>query len=339
MKDKATRQFINLNPGIYAIAGISKNSGKTSLLNDLLLHNSGKRAGVLTTGRDGEEKDVLFGNPKPAVKLPENTLFTTTADSIDKLGTAIEVLDKLPYSAGNKQLWLLKTIRAVETEIAGPGSSSDQVAIARKMQQLDTEIVLIDGSLDRKSVALHPMVKGVFIVVGSSYGSLEKIISELNRLVQLASIPRYNDKNLKEKEDSRAFYSLGIWQRMRFDTLMGNETAILNRFAETGAERFYLPGVLTDSIFNDVKPALKNLTEIIVRHPLQIHLNKTNLENLLLNQRVYCLRLFVIKAIAVNSWSVSGSHLDSQVMRNRLREEFHPIPVLDIKEESVRKQR
>ena len=126
---------------------------------------------------------------------------------------------------------------------------------------------------------------------------------------------------------------------MRFDSLLGNETAILNRFAETGAERFYLPGVLTDLILNEIKPALNSLQEIIVRHPLQLQLNKTNLETLMSRQRIYCLRPFNIIAIAVNSWSVNGSHLDSGIMRDRVREEFHPIPILDIKEESIRKQR
>ena len=74
-----------LDNGIFAITGISKNAGKTSFLNQLIPGLAGKKLGIMTTGRDGETTDAVFGNRKPAVKLPAGGLFTTTSGVLEAL--------------------------------------------------------------------------------------------------------------------------------------------------------------------------------------------------------------------------------------------------------------
>ncbi|MBN2830448.1 MAG: hypothetical protein JXR56_09030, partial [Candidatus Cloacimonetes bacterium] len=54
---------------VVAITGLSKNAGKTSLLNWLIRSFPDYRYGITTTGRDGEEKDLVFGTDKPKVKV------------------------------------------------------------------------------------------------------------------------------------------------------------------------------------------------------------------------------------------------------------------------------
>ncbi|MFO7659664.1 MAG: hypothetical protein R6V77_02020 [Candidatus Cloacimonadaceae bacterium] len=332
MKTKVESSKIKLKNGIYAIAGICKNCGKTSLMNSLLAQIKHKQAGVLTTGRDGEEKDVLYGNPKPAVKLRRDMLFTSTPDAVEKQRSAVEVLSKLPFHAANKQLLLLKALRDIETEITGPASAADQIAVASMMKKLGAEIVFIDGSLDRKSIVLNPKVNGVFIVVGSSYGSLEKIKAELSRLVRLSYIPRYMDKNLKAMQDNVSVYKQDIWVRTGHATLMGHETEIASLLKQSVSDKLYLPGAVTDSMLTLLQPALRSVQDLIVRHPLNLQLSPENLNSLFSNHRLTCLSKFVIVAIAVNSWSVKGSHLDSKILRDTIRREFSALPVIDIYE-------
>jgi len=330
MESTSFKPNFKLKNGIHAIAGICKNCGKTSLLNCLLAQITDKKTGVLTTGRDGEEKDVVFGNPKPAIILPQDTLFTSTSEIIERLGSAVEVLNKLPFQAANKQLWLMRAIRNIETEITGPASVSDQIATAIIMQKQGAELVFIDGSLDRKSIALHPKVKGVFLVIGSSYGNLEKIMEELSRLVHLSYVSPFMDKNLKALQDNVAVFRQGIWVRTGHDSLLGNEKELCNLLSQKDIEKIYLPGAVTDSIFNTLRPALKSIQDIVVRHPLHLHISKDNLEYLSASHRLTCLIPFKINAIAVNSWSVTGNHLDSKIMRDTVRKQFDKLPVIDI---------
>jgi len=332
MKLPNTGFQFHLTKGIYAIAGISKNCGKTSLLNYLLAHQNKTPVGVLTTGRDGEEKDMVFGNPKPAVILPKGTLFTATAEVAAKLGSAIEVLEKLPFNAANKIILLLKALREIATEIVGPADVSAQIQVAELMQAEGAEIVLIDGSLDRKSIALHPKVKSVFLVTGSSFGTLDKITAELTRLDWLAQIPVFQDKDLKSLQDNISVYRKGSWQRTDQSSLLDNEQEIVTLITDAEISKIYLPGAVTDTVFNVLKPALRNISEIIVRHPLHLHLNKTNLALLINSHRLSCLAPLKILGIAVNSWSVTGNHLDSKILRNTVREMFPSMPVIDIYE-------
>lgn len=332
MKTKGLSSEFRLKNGIYAIAGICKNCGKTSLLNSLLIRFRTKKTGVLTTGRDGEEKDVVFGNPKPAVNLPRNTFFTSTSEIVEKHRSAVEVISKLPYHAANKQLWLMKSLREIETEIAGPASATDQIALASMMHKQGAELVFIDGSLDRKSVALHHRVKGVFLVIGSSYGSLEKITAELTRLVKLSYLAPYKDKNLKEMRDNVALYQQEIWVRTGHETLLGYELELCRLLKHSGSSKLYLPGAVTDASLCTLLPALRAVEDIIVRHPLHLHINQANLDYLIAKHRVTCLTPFPVIAIAVNSWSVKGSHLDSKVLRDSIRKQFDTLPVIDIYE-------
>lgn len=320
--------MLQIESGIYAIAGISKNSGKTSFLNWILAKVDNVSTGVLTTGRDGEETDLLFGNPKPAAKLPTNTIFTSNSETLDKLGSAVEVLQKLPFMAGTKKLWLLKALRDIETEIVGPASVDAQIKTAELMQSLGAEIVLIDGSIDRKSIALNEKVKGVFLVVGGSFGTLEKINGELARLVQLSQISLYKNKILNENRIS--YFSKGVWHDMGFGSIMGNEQEMANRCIETHPEKIYLNGAVSDTILNAVKPALKDSKDIIIKHPLQLHLNKASLEYLTSMHKLYSIQPFKLIAIAVNSWSVKGSHLDSQLLRDSIRKLYPAVTVIDI---------
>jgi hypothetical protein len=330
MATQILKPGIELDKGIYAIAGICKNSGKTSFLNWLLTQLTGRAIGVLTTGRDGEELDLVYGNPKPSVKLSAGTLFTSTSGTIDKLGSAVEVLHNLPFRAGSKKLWLLKALRDIETEIIGPANAAAQIQVAELMRTNSAEVILIDGSIDRKSIALHDGVGGVFLVAGGSYGNLDKISTELTKLVLLSQIAQSKDKTLQTIGNNIAFNCKGTWLDAGLSSLLGNEQYLMNKLAGLNPKSIYLPGAITDSVLNGIKPALKDIRDIAIRHPLQLHLNKANLDYLVSEHKLSSIKPFRLIAIAVNCWSVKGNHLDSQRLRNSVRQQFPMIKVIDI---------
>jgi hypothetical protein len=325
-------KLLQLDNGIYCLGGICKNAGKTSFLNTLLSQNIYKPMGVLTTGRDGEERDTVFGNLKPSVHMPANTLFTTASPVLDELGSAIQVIDKLPYSAGKKQLWLVRSARALETEIVGPASAETQIKVAQLMQSHKAKIVFIDGSLDRKSIASHSQIDGVFLVVGSSFGSLDKIVTELTRLTALSQIPMYSTQDKDLSGMSISFYKDGSWKEAGIASLLGNETEFISLITELNPEKLFIPFAITDTVIHNLKKAILKLKDIVIGHPLQLHISKANLDYLLKEHQLYTLNAFKLKGIAVNSWAVDGHHLDSNLLRNKVRDICFPLPVFDIYE-------
>jgi hypothetical protein len=320
----------DLVKGIYAIVGISKNSGKTSFLNYLISHLNGKSLGVMTTGRDGEEQDTVYGNAKPAVRLAAGTVFTAVPAAFEKLGSAVDILDKLPFNAGNRQLWLLKSLRSLETEITGPAHAAAQIRTAEIMQARGADIILIDGSLERKSVVINPAIKGVFLVAGGSYGSLDKVTAELQRLERLSGIQIYKNNTLAGLENQVAYLQDGKWNATGFTTLLGNLPALLEALAAEKLQGIYLPGAVTDSALGSLKPILGKAELIVVRHPLHLHISGKNLESLNTTHKIQALRQFNLLALVLNSWSVTGSHLDCDALRSRVRNTFPNLKVIDI---------
>ena len=79
-----------------ALVGLAKNTGKTETLAALLreLEEEGRRIGVTSVGRDGEERDVIDTRiEKPLVRLGAGSLLATTDGLLSVSGIAHTVLE------------------------------------------------------------------------------------------------------------------------------------------------------------------------------------------------------------------------------------------------------
>ncbi|PKN79480.1 MAG: hypothetical protein CVU48_05095 [Candidatus Cloacimonetes bacterium HGW-Cloacimonetes-1] len=325
---------------VLAIIGLCKNAGKTSLMNWLISESTGVKLGVMTTGRDGEEIDVAFGNPKPRVKLPEHTIFCCETAQLDALGSGITILQKLPWESASKAIWIVEANHPLETEIIGPATVKVQSQCAALMQSWGARKILIDGSIDRKSIALDPLVDALYIVAGGSFGTGKQILAELQRLIHLSTIPQYctesDSPTAARMKDSKTIWHKidGSWQDLRISSLLHTDQNVWNSILTvTNSEALYLPGALTEAVFKRLYPwMLQNGVSLICRHPHNIKLSDSNVECLLQGISVFALNVFKIRAIALNPWSVTGNHLDVASLRAALRQGIQQIPVIDIME-------
>ncbi len=319
---------------VIAIIGLSKNAGKTSVLNWILHNNPDWSYGVMSTGRDGEEIDTVYATPKPAVHLPANCIFCTDTNSINAHGASIVILQKLPWQAGKRQLWLAKSNTPIDTEIFGPVSVQAQTECLQLMQKQGSQKLVIDGSIDRKSIVLSTLIDSVILVAGASYGSITKIKTELHRLAMLCKIPlsAQAPSPAMRARDSILFWEGTRWKDSGFKSLIGHETQIL-QLIRSGTSHVYLPGAFTETSFSKMIKTLEaSETQLIIRHPYVLQLSIASLERFL-----QCLKLktaipFKINAIAVNPAAVGAEHLDADCLRQEIKEEFGDFVVLDIME-------
>lgn len=326
---------------VLAVIGLCKNAGKTSFLNWMIAECAGIKIGVMTTGRDGEAVDVAFGNPKPSVKIPAKTVFCCDTTHVDLLGSRIQILQKLPWEAGSRGIWLAEAVQELETEIIGPSTVKAQTQCAVLMQEWGAVKVLIDGSIDRKSIALDSIVDAVFIVAGGSFGTSKQISAELRRLILLSNIPcpsdtMVNSHQLDKLKNAKTIYQEtdGDWQDLNVASLLNVESDVWNDVTnDTKADVLYLPGALTESGFKKIHSWLmSNKTSLIVKHPYNVKLTASNVECLLQDIKVYALNRFEIRAIVLNPWSVTGNHLDVEGLRASLRSNFPSLDIIDIME-------
>ncbi|MEN6445372.1 MAG: hypothetical protein ABFC98_04935 [Candidatus Cloacimonas sp.] len=316
-----------------AIVGICKNAGKTTVLN-YILANSNFIWGVLSTGRDGEDEDILYKNPKPKVKLPAGCIFCTDAKTLIQQGSGISILAKTKWQSGNRELWIAKSERNLETEITGPANVKGQIACAELMYKLGARKVLIDGSLDRKSIALSDAIDGIILSVGASFGNQQAITEELKRLITLCEIKKYNSSNLnKLAEQNRILIkNQSRWQTTDLTSLIGNEEKLLE-LIETmkNPTHLYLPGAYTSVVNNKLGKRLKGM-QLIFRHPECIKLSSNELENFLTDHNPLALIPFKVKAIFLNPKGIGSNDLDADEFHQNLRSVFKNYPLLDVME-------
>lgn len=322
-----------------AVVGICKNAGKTTLLNHLLALLNSARVGVFSTGIDGEEQDSVFRVPKPSVVLNPGTLFCCDTPSLNAHGAAVTVLESLQDGGPQRPLWLARTELPIRTSIAGPASVRDQVLMAQKLHACGAEKVLIDGSLDRKSISLSPAVDALILLIGASFGPLSSIVNELRRLLLLNGLEVENE--LTASPEDQAFlqgtqricvHSDGRWQETGLNTLLGCEQEFLS-LLERSPDAVFIPGACTDTVFTKLCDSLKvHGVQLIVRHPECLKLSLPRLERCLKELAVSTLLPFRIREIYLNSTAIGFNQSDAESWRARLRREFPQLPLPDIRE-------
>lgn len=314
-----------------AFVGLSKNAGKTSALNWVLAHSANLCNGVLTTGLDGEDIDQVYGNAKPKVILPTNTIYSTFSEEIAKQSANLSVLQKLPFKAGPKRLWLVQTLTPVETQIVGTASVKEQLQLTEIMKSFGADRVLIDGSLDRKSIVSSPLVDSVIAVASPLAGNIDQIIKGLQILHLMSAIPKTMELSSTELTNTICYRANATFHT-EFQSLLGKEKDLLRLLTET-CEWLYIPGAITNSVFDKIKSTLKEkVQKVILKHPTQLSVDLDKLSWLMQKIRLEVLNPLILTGFMVNSFSVSGNHVDCEKLRNCVRFAFPSMPVVDISE-------
>ena len=322
-KDKFLKTIDNSKYTV--IVGLSKNAGKTSFLNWLLKQYQKERVGIFTTGREGEDSDLVFGHEKPKAFIPSESIFTSFAKQIDQNSPFLRVISKTDYKAGGKEIWLASNSIDFPAEIIGPSTVNNQIKLADSMLDYGAEHVFIDGSLDRKTIALSTKIRDIIIVVSPLVGNEKAIFRKTYYYSKLAEIPIDKGK-ISSKNIIESIYS--------------HETEISHRLKTTKSDYVLFKGALSAISFDKLKPAFRKYSgKIIFQHPLNLRLSELDLNWLSRHTNLRVRHNFNILAFVVNSFSSDGNHLDCEILRSYLRAKIVKIPIIDIKELEFQKKR
>jgi hypothetical protein len=198
-----------------ALVGLAKNTGKTVVLAALLgeLQDAGRRVGVTSVGRDGEERDVIDARiEKPRVLLPEGSLVATTDGLLRASGIPYELLEdpgirtplgrvliarvksSPPGPAGAPASRADSEGRGQAVEVAGPSAAADVRAVADAMLAHGAEQVLIDGAIDRRAASSPAVADGLIVATGAVLDrDIDEVVSKTRDAVDLVRLPRVDD--------------------------------------------------------------------------------------------------------------------------------------------------
>lgn len=318
-----------------AIAGICKNAGKTTLLNNILALYPEYSWAVLSTGIDGEATDTVFKHAKPKVRLPKTTLFVCDTKTLDRHQGDVAVIIKLSHPS--RPLWIARALTDLETEITGPSTVKEQHEAVHALLRLGAQKVLVDGSLDRKAITHSPVIEAMILAVGASFGSMEEINGEMERIRLLAEIPVYQPIFRFGKISSHFPPNILVkakkgWADTGLNTVIGNE-AELKKILAKQPPQLMIPGALTSKSYKLLKSGLAELHKgLVVHHPDHLMLDSKELQELLRQIPVFAKQPLIIKGLALNSWAAGAKPQDADNFRAQIRSLFPDWEVIDIME-------
>ncbi len=323
-----------------AIVGMAKNAGKTTTLNYLIEEamDEGMVIGVTSTGRDGENTDLVTGTDKPKVYLDTGTIVSVPVQLYELSDAGLEILMMTRYSTALGQLMLCRVADSGYVQIAGPVNTTDHKSMCDDMIRLGAEIILIDGAVDRRSIAAPATSDAIILATGAVLSrSLKKIVEETLHVVNLYRLPLLPQGEIREK-----IIGDGAGERIRLikkDSMVDLDLAtslmagkVLDEAIDGDTEVVYISGALTQSVISDIHPSKLRKLIFVLKDPTKIFIGATSWQQMCKRGfRVEVLENIEVAAITVNPYAPSGYSFDHKELIDAMSSCVEDIPVIDVR--------
>ncbi|MFZ5816780.1 MAG: hypothetical protein ACOY93_16025 [Bacillota bacterium] len=176
----------------FSVIGLAKNAGKTVTLNHIIRAAAarGLTLGLVSTGRDGEEKDAVTELPKPRIWAPAGAWLATAEQALEAGSAAVQVLRELPHATPFGRVVLGRVREPGEVLLIGPGSAGRIAEVLGALEACGTDLCLVDGSFDRMAAAAPAVTGRAVLAAGASYSSaMGETVAQVKHLLDLFDLP------------------------------------------------------------------------------------------------------------------------------------------------------
>jgi len=324
-----------------SIVGMAKNAGKTTALNYLIEEamDEGLRLGITSIGRDGETQDLVTGTEKPRIYLDEDTIVTVPTQLYELADAGLEILKKTKYSTPMGPLLICRVADSGYVQIAGPPAAMDTKRVCEEMFGYGCEMILIDGAIDRKSIASPDTSEAIILSTGAVLSrSMRKVVDETAHIVNLYSTPEMEEGHARTVIEENNFDDKimlvdknGNVKKLDLATGLGSSRFIDDEIDED-TEYVYIPGAFTNSVISDINPKKLKRVRFILKNPTKIFLNVMDWGLWRKKgMKVNVLQNIEIAAITVNPWAPSGYTFDREALMAAMQEAIPDLPIIDVR--------
>lgn len=324
-----------------SIVGMAKNAGKTTALNYLIEEaiDEGVALGVTSTGRDGESQDLVTGTEKPRVYLDEDMLVAVPSLLFDMADAGLEVLKKTKYSTAIGELLICRVREAGYVQVAGPVINAEQKLLCDDMLDLGCDLILIDGAIDRKTIASPDTSDAIILSTGAVLSrKLKNVVDETAHVVNLYRSPELAPGPVRDAIEKNSFEEKIMLvtesgEVRKLDLLTGLGAASeINGSIDEDTAYIYIPGAFTTSVISDI--SLRNLKQVqfVLKDPTKIFVSAMDWSRYRKKGfRLSVLKNIEIAAITVNPWAPAGYTFDNRFLLEEMQKAIPDIPVVDVR--------
>ena len=326
-----------------SIVGMAKNSGKTTALNYFIEEAMDESLiiGVTSTGRDGETTDLVTQTEKPKVYLYTGTLVSVPTKLYEMADAGLEILEMTNYRTPLGSLLLCKVVESGNVQIAGPINKKEHKELYEKMMDLGAELILIDGAIDRKSIAAPETSDGVILATGAVLSrSLKKVVEETAHIVGLYGLPELEDeaviKLIRASSPKKIILideeEAGLVPRA-LDLKTGlTASRILDDEITEGTRFIYLPGALTNGVIEDIYPEKLKQVIFLLSDPTKIFIQSQQWQQLRKKGfQVKVLENIKVLAVTVNPTAPSGYAFGHEEFYQAMKGALPEMTIIDVR--------
>ncbi|HZK88238.1 MAG TPA: hypothetical protein VFC27_03705 [Anaerovoracaceae bacterium] len=328
-----------------SIVGMAKNSGKTTALNYLIEEAMDENItlGITSTGRDGESSDLVTGTDKPKVFLETGTIVSVPTQLYELADAGLEILEMTKYSTAIGELLLCRVAESGYVQIAGPVNTVDHKKLCREMLDLGVEMVLIDGAIDRKSIAAPETSDAIILATGAVLSrTIKKVVEETAHTVNLYGLPvledmevkRLIDENIKKERIIIISKKEGIREVKVLELKTGlGASPVIDQMIDNDTEYLFIPGALTNNVLADIDTHKLKKIKIVLKDPTKIFIDyMTWQQRVKKGLHVLVLDNIKVAAITVNPYSPQGYCFKSDDLMREMRAVIKGIPIVDVRQ-------
>lgn len=187
---------------VVSVVGMGKNTGKTVTLNGLIQEAvaHGLLLGLTSIGRDGEKQDLVTMTEKPTIWVPQDTLVATASGLLSEGEAPLEILATTNCHTPLGEVVLARARREGTVQVAGPVVNREIPLVAEALKAHGAQLVLVDGAMDRRSVAAPGITEATILATGAVLSrSMEQVIQATRHQVRLFQLPPMEASPYRER--------------------------------------------------------------------------------------------------------------------------------------------
>ena len=309
------------------MVGLAKNTGKTETLATILAEHAeaGRRVGVTSIGRDGEEHDVIDSRiAKPRIRLVAGSIVATTGALLRASALAHERLCETGMRTPLGEVVVAELREQGTIEVAGPSVAADVRTVSDAMAGYGAEQVLIDGAIDRRAASSPAVADGLVMATGAVLGdTIERVATLTAAAVELVRLPLRGDPSAGAIELSRGL------------VLGGDPVALAARLGEhPHADTFTIDGALSEQFLQSLLSARSRggrEVRIVVGDPTKVFLSAHppgwyRRQGIVIEVR----HPIELKAITINPVAPQSHRFKSEELRTGIEAVVPDVPVFDV---------
>jgi len=299
-----------------SIIGMAKNVGKTTTLNYLVesFNQNRTRLALTSIGRDGESIDVVTGTQKPKIFIQKGTMIATAEALLGFCDITKEILLTTEINTPLGRIIIVRALSDGFVQLGGPSITSQMSALLVLFEELGADKVIVDGALNRKTLASPSVTEATILCTGASLDrNLHTVVEETQHLVSLLTLPKLDDKEI-----------LAELEHVKDEKVTKQENYI------------YIRGAVSDAFINNLVMSGTHLKGVylIAEDASKIFIKPDTYKKLMVKEAVLAVMNPIhLVGLTVNPKSTYHVDFDAVEFLEELRAAVS-IPVYDVKEDT-----